>query len=1251
MDVRMTDTPPPRTRRRWGRRSVAVLLLIVVAVLAWLTATSSGRDVALRQIASYLPEGSTLQWHRAEGVLLGTLALHDVRYAQPDALDVTAGRLVVNLAWWRLLTGQIRLNTLVLENAALTLPPPSEDSAGFTLPQWPDVLPEIDLPLTLGVDAIAVDRLSIRQDEASLIEIQRLRGGVLARNGEVQIDRLHVLSNHGRFRVEGRYQPGQHGRTHLTASARLPDARFGLAIRGNLEALDVAVVGHMPERVEARWSLRNADTWTLSARSDAFTLDANGSGADSTWQGRFRQGGWTAILHPSALHRHDQRLELEDWQFDLTGGTQIKGRLHASGHARFSPEHSPRFALNLGGRNWTLADAAITLNSSLNLSGQFNHWQASGHASATREGEQATIELKAQGDANSVRLTALNAHTPSGQLNASGTLAWAPALRWDARGTLDGFDPGYFAPGWPGAVNARLTSSGHTDPDGGVQVKASIHDLGGQLRQRALAGLADFSFNTTRQALHGSADLRLGASRIEINAETRQHLNLEARFSPLRLADLWPEAEGEIEGRVHLTGTRNAPDIHAELTASRLAWGEYTLARLSARGHLPWQQGEGALDIELSGIDTGVALDHITLGLSGNTQHLRLSSEARAPALTVTTRASVESKRHQREATIDTFHIAPATGAHWQLQAPLELAWNGPRWSLGHGCLASTEGHARLCASAEWPQSGVQLEARALPLLLLSPWLQTLLPEYRPGEPWQLRGLIDLDANARPQGQRWQGALTLNSPEGQLRTHAAAKRDVISYQNLALDLNFAPEQIRARLDAILPDPAQTAPATPGHLNAELATGWEPHAPAQGHITLNMRDLTWLELFSADLASPSGQFSADIALSGTRAAPHLAGQARLHELSAELPALAVHLQQGDISVSAQSDRPARINGQLHSGEGALTVRGQLDWRSPGLPLNLHIHGEQLTASNTRDLKLTIAPDLTITRATGQPLTVTGSVTIPAALLELERLDSGVPVSPDVVVLDPAKPQQASARTDVQLDLNLIMGKDVRLRGFGLDGKLGGELRLHAEPGREMTGEGRLDVSGGYKAYGQALTITSAQLQFTNGPLSDPLVELTAERKIELEEMTAGLTVTGRASAPEVQVWTQPATDQSQALSWLAFGRSMSGLTSAETQQFNAAATALTAGSNLMAKQIAGKIGLDDAGLATSRTLGESVLGVGKQISPRLYIGVGVSMLGNGQMLTLKYLLRKGFDIEIESSTLESRGSVNWRHESD
>jgi translocation and assembly module TamB len=44
-----------------------------------------------------------------------------------------------------------------------------------------------------------------------------------------------------------------------------------------------------------------------------------------------------------------------------------------------------------------------------------------------------------------------------------------------------------------------------------------------------------------------------------------------------------------------------------------------------------------------------------------------------------------------------------------------------------------------------------------------------------------------------------------------------------------------------------------------------------------------------------------------------------------------------------------------------------------------------------------------------------------------------------------------------------------------------------------------------------------------------------------------------------------------------------------------------------------------------------------------------VGYGVSLLGTGQVLVLRYLLRKGLAVEIESSTMENRASLNWRRE--
>ena len=138
-------------------------------------------------------------------------------------------------------------------------------------------------------------------------------------------------------------------------------------------------------------------------------------------------------------------------------------------------------------------------------------------------------------------------------------------------------------------------------------------------------------------------------------------------------------------------------------------------------------------------------------------------------------------------------------------------------------------------------------------------------------------------------------------------------------------------------------------------------------------------------------------------------------------------------------------------------------------------------------------------------------------------------------------------------------------------------------------------------------------------------------------------------TGHATRPQAEVWTDPATDQSQALAYLALGRPLSSASSEETQKLDAASAALSAGGNFLASRLGARLGLDTAGIGESRALGGSVLGVGKYLSPRLYVGYGVSLLGTGQVLTLKYLLRKGFDIEIESGTIENRASANWRKE--
>jgi translocation and assembly module TamB len=727
--------------------------------------------------------------------------------------------------------------------------------------------------------------------------------------------------------------------------------------------------------------------------------------------------------------------------------------------------------------------------------------------------------------------------------------------------------------------------------------------------------------------------LSLGGSQIDAKGKVARTLDVDAKFTPLVLSDLLPGSAGSLHGTLRLSGPRTAPDVTADLVGSGLKYGDYQATSLTAKGRLPWQRGSGALAVHASGLQVGLPLSSLTLDARGALESLHLQGEARGDIGVLTLSGNAAKQGNAWQGSLASLQLVPAKGASWRLQEAARFRWDGRNGTLSGTCLASSGGGS-LCASADWPRRGLDLRGQSLPLSLLAPYL----PDREDKRPWLLRGDIALEGHLRPAGNAWHGQFALRSSGGGMKNSERARREVLSYDNLELVATFDPRRINAELATTFNDG--------GHIDARIGTGWDDYAPIAGEVSFDTDDLVWVELFSPDIVEPKGRLEGRITLAGTRAQPQLGGQARLSQFTTELPSLAIVLEDGNVQLTAQPDGGARIAGQVRSGKGTLNIDGSLNWRNTEAPLLLSLRGQDVLVSDTRDLRAVASPDVQVRYAAGQPLQVTGTVTVPSASLDLERLDQGVSTSPDVVILDPEDPEEARA-SPLDLDLALVLGDDVKLSGFGLDGGITGQLRVRARPGREMTGYGRLNVKGLYEAYGRKLEITRGELSWSNGPVSDPILNVRAERKVG--DVTAGVDIRGRASAPKAEVWSDPARSQSEALAYLTLGRPLASASMDESKQVNAASAALSAGGGVIASQIGAKLGLDEAGVSDSRALGESVLGIGKHLSPRLYVGYGVSLLGTGQVLMLKYMLRKGFDVQIESSTVENRASLNWRRE--
>lgn len=1260
-----------REKRRKRMRTLAirsaigtgVLTVVAGVLLYWLLQTVAGRDVLLAQITARLPAGSSFTWQRIEGPLAGPLTLHGVDFRY-EKIHFAAQRVYLDPDLRPLLGKRLRLDALEVENATLDVPQSDEP---FELPKWPDVLPKIEMPLAIQADALKIDGLKVSQAGKPVLDVRHAQGGIDIGDGYFLAEKLGIDSDRGRFGIDGSYRPNRNYRTSLVATGVFPaasgrtPARLGLVARGDRAKMDFAIAGQAPAPVTITATVRGEKNpeWHFRGRTEsldlallgvveepmplAFDLRADGVNGAATLQGRIEQDKFVAVIEPSRIRIGDDKvLTVEPLALRM-----LDGYASLRGTADFADAENPRFKFAINARRLGWGDdpkTRIVGSGDFGFAGQLKDWAAVGAARLLRDQQQAKLEFDGRGDDRQVVLRKLLATMPTGKLDATGTVGWAPQLRWDVGAKLAGFDPGYFVAGWNGNVSGNFSSKGAMrDPAAGqgegFDATLDVPKLAGTLRGRALDGRGKF-------ALHGNDGegelaLRLGGSRVDAKGKVGAALDIDAKLQPLQLDDLLPDASGRLAGTLKLTGKRDAPNIDANLSGGDLKWGDYAAQNVELHGRLPWQGSGGQLAVQASGVQAGMLLDSLRLDARGAVENLHLDGDARNAMGAIALSGTALRRNGNWQGALEALRIAPVKGEPWILQQAARYAQNGNAWTLSQSCLAG--GGGALCVQADWPRNGASAHADSLPLTLIQPWL----PPSK-GRPLQLRGAMKLDANFKPVGNAWRGELHMASLDGGVKLGANTRGELIRYDNFTLDVEATPQAISGRLG--------TGFKGDGYVDARMATGWDDYAPLKGDIYFHNSRLFWMELFSPDLVRPDGVLAGHIGLAGTRGQPALSGEAKLTEFTGELPALGITLADGEATLDALADGSATIRGTLKSQSstggsatgGVLNVDGSLSWQeSNTTPLQFNVRGNDFLISDTAELHAVASPNLQV-GFVDNTIQVRGEVGVPSASIDIDKLDAGVSASEDVVVLDPADPERApSSRLD--LDLTITLGNAVKLKGYGLEGSLTGALRARSRPGREMVATGRLDVDGRYRAYGQKLDITRGELVWSNSPISDPNIRIRAEREVVSADVTAGIDVMGRASQPEAKVWSIPASSEQNALAYLVLGRPLSTASGTEAQQINAASSALTAGAGLLASQLGAKIGLDDAGVLESRTLGGAVFGVGKYLSPKLYVSYGVSMVGSGSALTLKYLMRKGFDVEIESSTIETRGSLNWRKE--
>ena len=924
-----------------------------------------------------------------------------------------------------------------------------------------------------------------------------------------------------------------------------------------------------------------------------------------------------------------QRIELAKLAISREGAPPLK--LEASGNCPW-PSLTCQLALNWSQLRWPLDEgrwhsetghATLQLDEARLLSGDLE---------ARLEGESlptSRLQLNLSPQAAGQQRFRLAWDSAPGRLQAQGQLD-AMTHQLEATLNLAAVDLSFWAADYPSTLAGELQLQATLA--NGPRVDVSTARIQGELRQAPVRLSAQGQWSPERLKLPALA-LDWGKGQLRGRLALDSHWQAELTASAPRLALWHPQLAGALEADLDVSGPRSAPRIRWTLRGRQLAAGKLTLHELRSTGRL----GLGATDplqlaVSLRQFTApGSFVESSELNAQGTLSGWQGRLTLRETRGTVATAFRGGWKPDSRTLRLSLQDSELRLGdRRWTQQSGGVVTGRlGSDWNLPRHCWRS-EG-AQSCLAGRWQAGQVtgEFDLTDFPLSSFKPFLPIGTA---------LSGEITAQAQIEP------------SPPDALKARLSVRStpvEVTVTQNdetitlLALEPGRIEARTRGRsVSASLAWPLNDAPGLAG----ELEIG--PGGQLDGRLRLGLKDIAVVSALVPEVLQADGRLGGELRFGGTLSAPRLAGEIALREGELQLDTPAITLQ--DLSLALQGDggRDLRLAGSARSGAGEVQLGGRLAWPSgETLRVDAQIGGEDFLASNTPQARVLVSPDLKLAMR-GREIRLTGTLTVPEALIRPKRLESSNVVLPDSdqVVLGSA--QQAPARYRLYSQIQLVLGRQVRFEGFGLKTNIEGKLSSKVEPDRVPVAVGELKLKDGrYKAYGQDLTLERGLLIFSGGPITQPGVDLQAYRRPR-PDILVGVKVRGTLDDPSFSLYSEPEMRETDQLSYLVLGRAAESQNEADQAAINNAALALgLKGGDFLAKRFKGKLGLDEVriGAQPGESADQAALVLGKYLTPDIYVSYGIGLFEPVSVFKLRYRLSDKWSLQTESG-VESGGDV-------
>jgi len=1227
---------------QWGGRlfiGVAVLLLLTMSLFVGVIFTHVGLNTIIWGVEKIWPQ---LEIEKSEGAIFPKFSLFGVSFQNDNLfVDVQSREFTLAMDATCFLTYSVCIEQVNIEGLKVTLsawPPQSDDDPV----QVSEPMMEIRSAIPIFVDSVEMSDIDLNI-LGHRVDWHTFKTGLEMNGKTLTIHPTLVENVNIELATAAKKATKPKGGTtvgYAPPSNPLPDILIPLEIElDQLHLHHVTLKGETPIIVDelevSAYAHENRVTLNkLMIDTPQLNLDIVADGD--------LKGDYPLDFRAEALVKQTelegQKLVLEakgnvvKMQLDAKFSGVMNAQLH--GHIEpFKPALPFGFVLTDGHMQWPFqGEGRYTVDiPHMDSSGLLNDYQLT--FSAIVDGKsipRSNFFIKGKGNSNHINFGSILVRTLGGEVSGRVMANWRSSMNWTADLDLNNIQPGVEWDQVEGVINGSLSTTGQLFESGGWQVALPILDVTGMIRGDPVnidgdVFASDLEGNGEINLVSNGIAIKHGPNSIRLSGQLDKEWNIDTNIDFPNIAKTFPDIQGKVDGQIALRGGLEEPLIRTNLSAKDLSYLNIaTVSSSHLLGYLtffPVPRGELELKVNHIVYQNSI-IDSVIFDFFGTQNNHQIDFDVMSDFLKTNLHIRGEVQDESElvwKGVVDKAELSTIQGS-WILdhQVALGFLMDNQLFSVQAHCW--TQSSSKICLSKDliagesgevflnvqhfdfhqinmlMPE-GIQVESKA-DIFTWASWSPTKKPDVK---------------------------ISVKLPKGHVTQQ-------VDHQDQPITLGWESAKFNVQLhDDTLNTDWIFDIIDNGDIegNVKIADVQSMHQGLDAQLILNNINLKMLQPFVGEYSKINADINSDIKISGSVMHPKVDGQFLIDGMVAQGDITPIDVKSGQFQVDF-SGYGALLNANIETPDGVLHMDGDANWKDlAAWDAHVKVFAEELNVYLPPIFHAKVKPDMTVS-VTPKLTKIAGDIYLPWGRIAVEALpSSAIGVSSDEVILNnELKPEKQNTPLpmEIETDINIHIGDDVRLSAFGLLGELVGKLNVtQKDKGPFIVGKVEI-VNGSYRSFGQDLIINEGKV-LMNGPVDQPYLSIEAIRNPDntQDDVVAGIRVTGPASAPSIDVFSDPAMPQQNALSYLLRGQDIAAGAAGGNNMTAALIGLSLAKSGRVVGKIGETFGVSDLQLDTAGSGDESQVTVSGYLTPDLQVKYGVGIFDSFGEFTVRYKL--------------------------